>query len=179
MHFDGELAPAEAASVERHLASCSACNDRLGSMLRLREMVTVSSEQAASQVDFEAMFSRIEEATRVQPGPGLIERLGVWIREALEHNPSKVWLPAGAAFAAAAAAVIALTGAEQEREVARRPAPRDPYAPKAAPMMLAENETANASEVVQVDFGSNTGTVFEIALADGASTPVVWINDEE
>jgi hypothetical protein len=32
---------------------------------------------------------------------------------------------------------------------------------------------------VQVDFGSNTGTVFEIALADGASTPVVWINDEE
>jgi hypothetical protein len=35
-----------------------------------------------------------------------------------------------------------------------------------------------SSEIVQVDFGGNAGTVFEIALADGVSTPVVWINDD-
>jgi hypothetical protein len=35
------------------------------------------------------------------------------------------------------------------------------------------------SEIVQVDFGTNAGTVFEIALDAASSTPVVWINDEE
>ena len=40
-------------------------------------------------------------------------------------------------------------------------------------------ETASSgSEVVDVDFGESTGTVFEVALDDGNSTPVVWINDE-
>jgi hypothetical protein len=35
------------------------------------------------------------------------------------------------------------------------------------------------SEVVEIDFGNNAGTVFEIALSDGSSTPVVWINDDD
>jgi hypothetical protein len=35
------------------------------------------------------------------------------------------------------------------------------------------------SEIVHVDFGGNAGTVFDIAFADGSSTPVVWINDED
>jgi hypothetical protein len=34
------------------------------------------------------------------------------------------------------------------------------------------------SEVSQVDFGQNTGTVFEVPVDDDVSTPVVWINDE-
>jgi hypothetical protein len=40
-----------------------------------------------------------------------------------------------------------------------------------------EQEPPN-SEISQVDFGNSNGTVFEIALADGVSTPVVWINDD-
>ena len=32
---------------------------------------------------------------------------------------------------------------------------------------------------VEVDFGQNAGTVFEIALENGSSTPVVWINDDD
>lgn len=35
------------------------------------------------------------------------------------------------------------------------------------------------AEVVQVEFGVTTGTVFEIALASGRSVPVLWINDED
>jgi hypothetical protein len=41
----------------------------------------------------------------------------------------------------------------------------------------AQQEPPN-SEISQLDFGESNGTVFEIALADGISTPVVWINDE-
>lgn len=182
MHFDGELAPGEAASVERHLASCGECSKRLSSLQQLREMIVMSSDQVASQVDFDAMFGRIEQGTKAAQAPGLWDRLTLWITESLEHNPMRVWAPAGGlALAAAAALAFALKAAapsvqgneeiqakkngiiEESREKLNRDK-----------MMVA----ANASEVVTVDFGSNTGTVFEIALADGASTPVVWINEE-
>jgi hypothetical protein len=53
------------------------------------------------------------------------------------------------------------------------PAPTARTAPPPKPKVMLAN-----SEVVQVDFGDNAGTVFEIALAEGVSTPVVWINDE-
>jgi len=193
MHFDGELAPAEAASVERHLASCGECNKRLVSMQRLREMITMSAEQVASQVDFDAMFGRVEQGTKTAVGPGLIERLTLWVTESLQHNPMRVWAPAGGLALAAAAAVAfvlssAGSGVEGEEEMARRGVIAEEREIKREKMMLAENqppksegadsEESNASEVVQVDFGSNTGTVFEIALADGASTPVVWINED-
>lgn len=192
MHFDGELAPSEAASVERHLATCGECNKRLHSMLQLREMITVSAEQAASQVDFDAMFSRIERGAKAAPMPGLMERLTIWIQESLQHNPARVWAPAGGLALAAAAAVAFVLrssgpGVDGEQEMARRGVIAEEREIKREKMMLAENQPkpeavepagSNASEVVQVDFGSNTGTVFEIALADGASTPVVWINED-
>jgi hypothetical protein len=89
----------------------------------------------------------------------------------------RVWAPAGGlALAAAAALALVLKPAatdETEGPSARRPDRGNIGHP---PLMVAEK--SNASEVVQVDFGSNTGTVFEIALADGASTPVVWINED-
>jgi len=194
MHFDGELAPAEAASVQSHLASCGDCSERLSSMQRLREMITVSSEQAASEVDFDAMFARVEQATQAAPLPGLWERITLWVAESLEHNPMKVWAPVGG-FAVAAIALITVLSqssspsVDDEQELARRGVIAEERERKRERMMLAQAadpvtaddsaEAANASEVVQVDFGSNTGTVFEIALAGGASTPVVWINDED
>lgn len=193
MHFDGELAPAEAASVERHLASCGECSKRLLSMQRLHEMITVSAEQVASEVDFDAMFGRVEQGTKVAAGPGLIERVTLWVTESLQHNPMRVWAPAGGLALAAAAAVAFVlsssgSGVEGEHEVARRGVIAEEREIKRDKMMVAQNEApkpagegpteSNASEVVQVDFGSNTGTVFEIALADGASTPVVWINED-
>jgi len=186
MHFDGELAPTEAASVERHLASCGECSKRLTSMQRLREMILMSSEQVASEVDFDAMFGRVEQGTKIAPVPGLIDRIGLWVTESLQHNPMRVWAPAGGlALAAAAALAFVLrssgAGTEGEDEVARRGVIAEEREIKREKMMVAENDPpseSNASEVVQVDFGSNTGTVFEIALADGASTPVVWINED-
>lgn len=191
MHFDGELSPAEAGAVQRHLTTCAECTKRLASLGKLRDLISMSAIQAASAVDFEVAFGAIDQATRTQPSATWSERAVVWVRESLEYQPSRVWVPAGGmALAAAAALVLALRAntAGPSEEVARRAAPRDERAEKREPMMLAEapaapteteEEGSADSEVVQVDFGSNTGTVFEIALADGASTPVVWINDEE
>jgi anti-sigma factor RsiW len=193
MHFDGELAPSEAASVERHLASCGECTKRLHSMQRLREMIAMSADEVASQVDFDAMFGRIEQGAKAAPQPSLWERLTLWLEESLRHNPMRVWAPAGGlALAAAAALVFALKssspGAAGDEEMRARSGIIEEGREKLSrdKVMVAANEPppaeplaeANASEVVQVDFGSNTGTVFEIALADGASTPVVWINED-
>jgi anti-sigma factor RsiW len=184
MHFDGELAPADAVSVQRHLATCDECKKRLGSLQRLREMITMSAEAIASEVDFDAMFGRVEQGTKAAPTPSLLDRLTLWVTESLEHNPMKVWAPVGGLALAAAVLIFTLartssTGVDAEPEMAGKHGGLQPDVdrnnlPK-PPMAIA----SNASEVVQVDFGSNTGTVFEIALADGASTPVVWINDEE
>lgn len=191
MHFDGELAPSEAASVQRHLATCGECMSRLSSLQRLREMIVMSAEQVASEVDFDAMFGRVEQGTKLAPAPSLTERLTLWVTESLQHNPMKVWAPVGGLAVAAAALVFVLTrsdGTAGERELARDGIIEEGREPKREPMAIAEGPDtkstpaeqvgANASEVVQVDFGSNTGTVFEIALADGVSTPVVWINED-
>ena len=190
MHFDGELSPAEAASVQRHLASCGECGRRLSSLHKLREMIAMSAEQVASEVDFDAMFGRVEQGTKAAPAPSLLDRLQLWVTESLEHNPMKVWAPVGGFAVAAAALVFVLTrpGVEPEPGIARNGIIEEGREPKRAPVAIAtapetksapdEQVGANASEVVQVDFGSNTGTVFEIALADGASTPVVWINED-
>jgi hypothetical protein len=35
------------------------------------------------------------------------------------------------------------------------------------------------SEVLEADFGSNTGTIFEVEGAAGQSLAVIWIDDEE
>ena len=182
MHFDGELAPSEAASVQRHLATCGECTRRLSSLQRLREMIVMSAEQVASEVDFDAMFGRVEQGTKAAPAPGLLDRLQIWVTESLEHNPFKVWAPVGGFAVAAAVLVFVLTRSggvlsdpeQQEPELAKPGIVDTSREPKREKMMIA----SNASEVVQVDFGSNTGTVFEIALADGASTPVVWINED-
>ena len=41
------------------------------------------------------------------------------------------------------------------------------------------SSAVRGSEVVEVDFGANTGTVFEVAGQAGQPLAVVWISDEE
>ena len=66
----------------------------------------------------------------------------------------------------------------------KHPGTRVPAAPAPAPVAMAPAlapvvAPVVASEIVQADFGVNTGTIFEVALAEGESTQVVWINEDE
>lgn len=197
-YFDGELAPTLAAQVEAQLERDPAYAAQYRSLRRLREMISMSAEEIARDVDFDALYGRIETGVESADGQtGLLGRLVVWWHELLEHRP--LTLAAAGAFAglvAIAVTRLAVTDAPSPRadraageaRVGAGPAEH----PGAAGAAAAKDETARYakprkskvalaqnSEVVQVDFGDNTGTVFEIALADGVSTPVVWINDEE
>lgn len=183
-HFDGDLRSGRAAEVDQHLKDCAQCSERHRALVALHGMVGMAAEESARGVDFEALYARIERGIAEQRTPSLSERLAVWWRDLAEQRPGQVWVPAGAALAAAVVLVMVFRGESAPQQAARvqTPVQSDEVAGDdelaAAPAPQAVASTTSSSEVVQVDFGSNAGTVFEIALADGKSTPVVWINDD-
>jgi anti-sigma factor RsiW len=184
-HFDGDLRPGRAAEVKQHLEGCTVCSERQRALVALHGMVVMAAEESARGVDFDALYAKIEHGIREQRTASLSERLAVWWRDLAEQRPGQVWVPAGAALAAAVVLVMVFRG-----EPASQPTAHQQQAPgqhetraaddelAAAPAPQAAASIESSSEIVQVDFGSNAGTVFEIALADGKSTPVVWINDD-
>jgi anti-sigma factor RsiW len=183
-YFDGDLRGVPAASVSQHIAACEDCQKRHLALGELHKLIVMSAEHAAVDVDFERAFANIERGTRERPAPGLIERLSVWWRDLIEQRPEQLWAPAFGAAMAALLLVFVLRdrGSDASQEVAAS-TPKQAAPIAQAPAPPAEGLPAGAlalanTEVVQVDFGSNAGTVYEIALAEGKSTPVVWINDD-
>jgi anti-sigma factor RsiW len=184
-YADGDLPSAQEATAAQHLGGCARCEEAHHRLIELHRVIGISAEYSAQGVDFDALYQRIEKGTREVREPGQIERLSVWWRELVEQRPSRLWLPAaGALCAAAAVALLVRSPTPPPREMlATQGAPAVPAPSQAAPpapVQQAPQALASAgSEVIGVDFGSGTGSVIEIALADGTSTPVVWINDDE
>jgi anti-sigma factor RsiW len=180
-YFDGDLQGAPAASVSQHIAGCDDCKKRHVALGELHKLIVMSAEHAALDVDFERAFANIERGTRERPPPSLIERLSVWWRDLIEQRPEQLWAPAfGAALAAGVLVFVLRDGGSGagEEVAATTPKPPAPIVVATAPTVPPEPVEFANTEVVQVDFGSNPGTVYEIALAGGVSTPVVWINDD-
>jgi anti-sigma factor RsiW len=181
-YFDGELRPARAATVAQHLERCSECSARHQSLASLRGMIDMAAEESGRNVDFEALYGRIERGIREQARPGWRERARVYWRDLSEQRPGQVWVPATGLLAAAAMLLVWI-GAPSQSPADPQARPRTRSVPVAPSLGAPAPEPPTAlaagnSEIVQVDFGGNAGTVFEIALADGVSTPVVWINDD-
>jgi anti-sigma factor RsiW len=180
-YFDGELRPARAATVAQHLERCPECSARHQALVALRGMIDMAAEESGRNVDFEALYGRIERGIREQPAPGWLDRVRVYWRDLSEQRPGQVWVPATALLAAAAVLLVWLNapspaaGPQAETGAGSSPPPTAPVPPPPEPPPA---PATGSSEIVQVDFGGNAGTVFEIALADGVSTPVVWINDD-
>jgi anti-sigma factor RsiW len=180
-YFDGDLQGAPAASVSQHISACDDCKKRHIALGELHKLIVMSAEHAALDVDFERAFANIERGTRERPPPSLIERLSVWWRDLIEQRPEQLWAPAfGAAIAAGLLVFVLRDGGSGagEQVAATSPKPPAPIVVVEAPTVPPEPVEFANTEVVQVDFGSNPGTVYEIALAGGVSTPVVWINDD-
>ena len=170
-YFDGELAETPAAQVAQHVQGCPHCTARHRALSGLHRAISVASEDGASGVDFEALFGRIEQGVRERSSPGLGERLSMrWGGRAVQRS-RRFWMPAAGALAAAAALLVFLRNAPQQRQ------PPDAV-PEATALAGEQPAPFINSEIEQVDFGSNAGTVFEVALAEGVSTAVVWINDD-
>jgi anti-sigma factor RsiW len=185
--FDGELSDGSQTEVRQHLQTCEQCAERFRSLQRLHDLINLAAKDAGSEVDSDALFGRITRGVAGQPSASgtssKVVSMQDW-RDRVKTTGAHVWLPMAAAAALIIAVIHSMAMPDRTDEETVRTLPR-----RVPPMVLVnktekirKGETPEAaapnSEVSQVDFGENTGTVFEIALADGVSTPVVWINDE-
>jgi anti-sigma factor RsiW len=163
-HFDGELDPAEQAQSREHLADCAECNARLRSLQRMQQLIRMAAEDAVGEADWHGMFARIEQATQLPEvavhKPAAQAARTRWFRGAT--------MSAVGAFAVAASVLLMVYRQDPEASQLQQDG-------EGGELAVLESR----SEITHVDFGGNAGTVFDIAFADGSSTPVVWINDDD
>jgi anti-sigma factor RsiW len=162
-YFDGELAAAELPALQAHLATCPECKAQVAALTRLRELVTMAVADGGQQADFERMFANVERGIAAGARPAKAAP----VTNLLFHKVGRLSnaVPALGAVALAAAVLLMVY-----RPDAPQSGTDEPYEVTAG---------EGHSEVVEVDFGSNAGTVFDISLSDGSSSPVVWIDDDD
>jgi anti-sigma factor RsiW len=144
MLFDGELAPEEEAAIRRSLESSPAAMAQLHQWEQLREAMKSVSTGWAGRIDSDALFARIETDIGIPVIPiDQSKRERPPLRLVPGTRERRVWGAVATGFAAAAAiflAVLAWPKSDRNPSVAGTTMPR-------------------GSEVLEVDFGSNTGTI--------------------
>jgi anti-sigma factor RsiW len=160
MFFDGELAPEEEAAVRRSLEASPEGVAQLREWEQLRNAMKSVSAEWAGDLDSDALFARIEADIAAPVIP---------IEQPKQEPPTlrvvpggrerRVWGGVATAFAAAAAIFLVVIAWPESH--------LDPV------------PITRGSEVLEADFGSNTGTIFEVEGGAGESLAVVWIDDEE
>jgi anti-sigma factor RsiW len=178
-YYDGELSPVEERAVRARVESSPEARKQLAELARLSELFRMAADEMGSEVDSASLFAGIERDLKKQESLGALGRLRVVRDEWLEHRRGVVITLVGAAAVAAAALLTVLgpRATDSDDEFAHvTPAPGTPSAAPVEP--VAAEPRVSGSRVENVDFGSNTGTVFEIET-QGVTTAVVWIADEE
>jgi anti-sigma factor RsiW len=166
--YDGDLSPLEARSVEARVATDPAAQRRLDELRWLGAALRETADELGAEAPSDAMFAAIQARIATPEKAALGERLRVLSSEWLTHRRGRL-IPAVATAAVAAAALIAvLKPVSPPAESALRPdgQPGAVYA------------FAKGSQVENVDFGTSTGTVFEVDN-EGVAAAVVWISDDE
>lgn len=180
-YYDGDLSPLEERVVRARIDADPDAQMRLARLERLSDILGIAAEEMGSGLDSASLFAGIEASLKKEPQPGMGERLRVIAGEWSEHKRGVVIsLGAAAAIAAAALLVVVDRGPTDDSQARSAPRPREERKERlaeAAPNVPAA-EPVHGSQIENVDFGKNTGTVFEIENA-GVKTAVVWIADEE
>jgi anti-sigma factor RsiW len=167
-YYDGELPVSQAQAVQKQVEQSPAAQRRLQELSRLGDLIRMAAAEAASDLDSDALFSRIETGIGEQKRLGFGEHLRVLGSEWREHRRGVLVPMLGGALAAAAALAIVLVPRQaEELGVGSRPVGPD-----------MGGVVAHGTRIENVDFGSNTGTVFEIDN-EGVAAAVVWIADDE
>ena len=163
MLFDGELPPEEEAELRRELDGSAEAAAELRQWATMREALNQVSVEWSAEIDSDALFARIEAdiqtGTDGEESRGAVEE-PVELRVVPGGRERRIWGGVATGFAAAAAIFLAVIAWPEE------PGSRSV-------------EMARGTEVVEVDFGANAGTVFEVEGGAGQSLAVIWIDDEE
>jgi hypothetical protein len=167
-YFDGELPVKQAQAVQKLVEGSPDAQRRLRELARLGDLIRMAAAEAARDLDSDVLFSRVEAGIREQKALGFGEHLRVLSAEWREHRRGVLVPMLGAAVAAAAALAIVLVPRHvEEPGVGSRPVSPD-----------LGGVIAHGTRIENVDFGSNTGTVFEIDN-EGVAAAVVWIAEDD
>lgn len=191
-YFDGDLPESEAEEVRQALEQSEEDRARLEQLERLRGLIAMAAEQTAADLESDSLFDRIRTGIDEKKEAGYHEPFRVVEGEKKDapaprrHGVEtwRVWGPT-AAVAAVAAAVLLFFWAAQDPKQAPTAGtdvePEQDTAPSEVEIeesAVATIEPPQGSEVEEVDFGGNTGTVFAVQGDAGEPIAVVWINDE-
>lgn len=197
-YADGDLSADEAAQVRAALQTSEDDAGRVEQLGRLHGLFEAAEPQLVAGLDSDALFARIERAIDESEGIGendahASEALPSMQRPKLQALPGgqrmsappsrpEAWRTAGpvAGILAVAAAFTLFFWSPSVPESARYEPDRNNPTDEGR-VAVAENDTVpgkKGSEVVEVDFGVNTGTVFAVEGEAGEAIAVVWINDQ-
>jgi hypothetical protein len=199
-YADGDLSPAELSTLMQQAALDPSVAARIGGVLEVGDLVREISAKASADFDADAMFARIEADLTTSSAEISTESLdtgslGVSKRPALRvidgggqkvpaaSVPSDVGrrrilgaVIGGLAVAAAAAIALSQWGNDAV-EVADGDdivAPAPDTTPEVDDIAVAEHQR---TEVLEVDFGTNVGTIFAVEGSEGHRYAVVWLDD--
>lgn len=165
-YYDGDLSPVEEHGMQLRIEGDPDAQRRLTKLAKLTELMQTSADELGQHVDSKVLFSGIEARLADAGKPGFGARLRVVGGEWLEHRRATL-MPIVAASAVAAATFLVVT---------RSDGPTESGGPEGR--VVATTDAVHGSVVENVDFGSNTGTVFEIEDR-GVAVAVVWITEDE
>jgi anti-sigma factor RsiW len=173
--YDGDLSPLEEHAVQARIEAEPAAQRRLAELGKLTELMRHGTA-ALGPLDSHQLFARIEAELRQPSRVPITARLRVVSSEWLEHRRGTVVALAGTAAIAAVTflSVLQPTTHAPDDDGALVLAPGE----ERAPVVPAPVEPPHGSSVEDVDFGANTGTVFQLDN-EGVEVAVVWISDED
>jgi hypothetical protein len=186
-YFDGELPEEEMSEVRAILEESDEAQARLDALSRLHEFVNLAADADAEGLDGDAMFETISVGMKTGQSLYLIKGGEVESRKPPKAaEPWRFVVPA-VAVAIAAAVLFAIIGPGQGNDD-DNVAEEQTEEVEEGPTVIIEEEHSepmvhveppHGTEVVEVDFGDNTGTVFAVEGEVGEPIAVVWISDEE
>jgi hypothetical protein len=173
---DRELPPAEAVSIDAHLARCAACESRAAGLRALGDGLARWADDAPVQFDLTAsILGAIAPQERAPTPPAPAKVLPLDAARA-RRSPGRAMLYP--AFAAAAALVFFLVWHNPARlQIPIAPPPQGTTNVSARPVEVGGGQ--GGAEVTRVDVqGAQSYSVLQIqGVNPGAMTAVVWIQD--
>jgi anti-sigma factor RsiW len=169
-YFDGDLPEGEADEVRRTVEASDDARAQLDRLDRLGRLMRLAADDLSLDVGTEDLYARVSQDVKAGDRRAAL-------RPIEGGRGRRMAVATGMGLALAAAVTLALLQpwqASPGTPVAEAPV-RD-----ALPALAggAEQPGRQGSEVLEVDFGGNTGTVFEVQGAAGQPLAVVWINDD-
>ncbi|MDB4976155.1 MAG: hypothetical protein JWN48_4496 [Myxococcaceae bacterium] len=179
--YDGDLSPLEEHSVQQRIEGDPLAQRRLAELGQITELLRESAMTLGDSVHSSGLFAAIEARLAEPDDTRFGARFKMMTSEWVEHRRAAL-VPFVAATAVAAVTLFAVVkpgepslisvSSEAPGSEASSSAPEPAQLAATAPVQV------HGSRVEDVDFGSSTGTVFEIDN-QGVAVAVVWISDDE